>query len=133
MASSGCPGSPAELTTRSPRLRPLFARRPRSRLLRAIRRLLLAAVAVVVPLWVGLDIYLFAVPRLDHPTHTDAVIVLAGDRTPRLDRGLELIRQGVARTLVISDGHDPRWHLANRLCDHGGNGFRVICFLPKPY
>lgn len=90
-------------------------------------------VALPVVLWVALDIYLFAAPSLDRPTHADAVIVLAGDRTPRLERGLALMRAGVARTLVISDGHDPRWPAANRLCDRGGGGFRVVCFRPAPY
>lgn len=90
-------------------------------------------VIVVVALWVALDIYLFATPSLDRPTRSDTVIVLAGDRTPRLDRGLALMRAGVARTLVISDGHDPLWPAANRLCDAGGEGFRVVCFRPDPY
>jgi uncharacterized SAM-binding protein YcdF (DUF218 family) len=96
-------------------------------------RLPLAAGLVAVALWVALDIYLFATPTLDRPTRADAVIVLAGDRVPRLHRGLGLIEAGVAKTLVISDGHDPRWPEANRLCDQGGVGFRVICFVPDPY
>ena len=98
-----------------------------------LRRLVLLVAAVPLAVWAGLDIYLFATPALDRPQHADAVIVLAGDRTPRLDRGLALIRAGVAHTLVISDGRDPLWPAANRLCAHGGEGFRVVCFLPEPY
>lgn len=98
-----------------------------------LRRLVLLVVAVPLAVWVGLDIYLFATPSLDRPQHADAVIVLAGDRKPRLDRGLELIRAGVSSTLVISDGLDPLWPAANRLCAHGGEGFRVVCVRPEPY
>lgn len=98
-----------------------------------LRRLALLVVAVPLAVWVGLDLYLFALPSLDRPQHAAAVIVLAGDRTPRLDRGLALIRAGVSRTLVISDGRDPFWPAANRLCAHGGAGFRVVCFRPEPY
>lgn len=105
----------------------------RLRGLRRFRRLLLLVLAVPLAVWVALDIYLFATPSLDRPQHADAVIVLAGDRTPRLERGLELMRAGVSRTLVISDGLDPRWPAANRLCAQGDDGFRVVCFVPEPY
>ena len=99
---------------------------------RPLRALLLLA-AVALATCVALDIYLFATPSLDRPVHADAVIVLAGDPTPRLERGLGLMRAGVAPTLVISDGHDPNWPAANRLCAHGDPGFRVVCFKPDPY
>lgn len=98
-----------------------------------LRRIVLLLVAVPLAVWVGLDIYLFATPSLDRPQHAAAVIVLAGDRKPRLDRALQLIRAGVSRTLVISDGLDPLWPTANRLCVRGGDGFRVVCFRPEPY
>ena len=98
-----------------------------------LRRLVLVLVAAPLAVWVGLDIYLFATPSLDRARQADAVIVLAGDRTPRLDRGLELMRAGVSQTLVISDGLDPLWPAANRLCAHGGDGFRVHCVRPSPY
>jgi uncharacterized SAM-binding protein YcdF (DUF218 family) len=106
---------------------------PRYEAVRRIRRLVVFPLGALLAVWIALDIYLFLTPRLDRPAHDDAVIVLAGDRTPRLDRGLTLIRAGVARTLVISDGHDPHWPAANRLCDHGLGGVRVICFRPRPY
>ena len=98
-----------------------------------LRRLVLLVVATPLTVWAGLDLYLFALPSIDRPLRADAVIVLAGDRTPRLDRGLALMRAGVARTLVISDGRDPLWPAANRLCARGGAGFRVVCFRPEPY
>lgn len=101
--------------------------------LRRLLRLAGLGVAALVLVWVALDLWLFVFPAIDRPTRADAVIVLAGDRTPRLERGLALIRAGVAQELVISDGRGPRWPAANTLCDHGGDGFRVTCFRPDPY
>ena len=103
------------------------------RLVRRPLRFVLPLAAVAAATWVALDIYLFATPSLDRPVHADAVIVLAGDPTPRLARGLGLMRAGVAPTLVISDGYDPSWPAANRLCAQGDPGFRVVCFRPAPY
>jgi uncharacterized SAM-binding protein YcdF (DUF218 family) len=105
---------------------------------RRLLRIALVGAALVVALWVALDLYLFVAPDLDKPTRADAVIVLAGDRTPRLDRGRDLMADGVAPVLVISDGLDPLWPAANRLCADGrgaraGREFRVVCFRPDPY
>jgi uncharacterized SAM-binding protein YcdF (DUF218 family) len=91
------------------------------------RNLLVAGVvtAVVVALaLVALNLRLFVYPASSTPAHADAVVVLAGGDGERLDHGLELMRQGVAPTLVASTGPD-------RLC---GNRyvFEVICFLPHP-
>ena len=58
--------------------------------------------------------------------------MLSGVRTTRLEKGLELVRAGVAPTLVISDGQARGWSEGNRLCA-GGAKFRVVCFRPSPY
>lgn len=55
--------------------------------------------------------------------------MLAGGQEHRLDEGVRLWRRGVAPTLVISDGLDPEWKRANRLCRRP----RVRCFEPDPY
>ena len=92
-------------------------------------RVLLALVLVV---WLAATAVLFMWPREDEPRQADAVIVLSGARKTRLAKGLELVRAGVAPTLVISDGAAPGWKEANRLCA-GGTAFRVVCFRPSPY
>jgi uncharacterized SAM-binding protein YcdF (DUF218 family) len=56
-------------------------------------------------------------------------VVLSGGRVERLAEGVRLWRQGVARTLAISDGRAEGWDEANRLCDRP----RVLCFKPDPY
>ena len=75
---------------------------------------------------------LFGFPSEHVPAHADAVVVLAGGKKERLRRGLELMHRNVAPVLVISDGWDPTWPAANRLCA-GRTSFRVICFRASPY
>jgi uncharacterized SAM-binding protein YcdF (DUF218 family) len=91
-----------------------------------------AALAVVVIVWLAATAFLFVWPDQDEPRRADAVVVLSGARKTRLAKGLELVREGVAPTLVISDGTAPGWKEANRLCN-GGSPFRVVCFRPRPY
>ncbi len=78
------------------------------------------------------SVRLFLWPHEDAPKRADAVIVLAGSRGPRLEKGLELMASRVAPTLVISDAPAPGWPEANHLCRRGAS-FRVICFKPDPY
>jgi uncharacterized SAM-binding protein YcdF (DUF218 family) len=69
-------------------------------------------------------------PDTDTPSRgADAVVVLSGGRGHRLAEGRRLIAEGISDTLVISDGLDPRWVEARRLC----RGNHAICFTPEPY
>lgn len=84
----------------------------------------LAALAVTsVPLFILYDD--------DRVAKADAVLVLAGENQ-RLPIALELVERGVAPVLVISDGLDPRWTQANRLCRFGDPA-RIVCLRPEPY
>jgi uncharacterized SAM-binding protein YcdF (DUF218 family) len=97
-------------------------------------RILLGIGAGLLVVWLVACAFVFVWPDEDEPASSDAVVVLAGGKKERLAEGLELIRRGVSRTLVISDGNDPNWPEANRLCNGGGAvGFRVVCFRPDPY
>ena len=96
-----------------------------------MRRARALAVLVVVA-WVAATAVLFVWPRQDEPRRADAVVVLSGGREARLAKGLELMRERVAPTLVLSDGNAPGWVEGNRLCG-GGSRFAVVCFRPRPY
>jgi uncharacterized SAM-binding protein YcdF (DUF218 family) len=89
-------------------------------------------IAVVVA-FLGLSARLFVFPDTDKPVSADAVVVLAGARKPRLNKGLELMRKGVAPTLVISDAPVFGWPEADRLCPPNRAEFKVICFRAKSY
>jgi uncharacterized SAM-binding protein YcdF (DUF218 family) len=93
-----------------------------------IRVVLLAAFLA----FIGLSAKLFIWPVEDSPRRADAVVVLSGSKA-RLPKALALMRRRVAPTLVISDGLDPEWPAANRLCRRGSMRFRVVCFKPDPY
>ncbi|HEX5586476.1 MAG TPA: YdcF family protein [Acidimicrobiia bacterium] len=91
----------------------------------ARRTVVVVILLVLVPvLVVGVSLRLFVWPRTDHVEPADAVVVLAGGDGERLNRGLELMGQGVAPTLVLSFG-------PNRLCNFV-QPFPVVCFAPSP-
>lgn len=78
--------------------------------------------------------YMFIFPRTDPPGHADAVVVLSGGHNWRLDPALELMRRGVAPTLVISAvALDPNWTKAHRICRDGLPDKKVLCPIPDPY
>jgi uncharacterized SAM-binding protein YcdF (DUF218 family) len=90
---------------------------------------ILLAVAIVV--LAGLTARLFVWPSTDPVQRSDAVVVLAGGRGERLHKARALVSQGIASTLVISNGRSGGWREANRLCDTP-QAFDVVCFTPKP-
>jgi uncharacterized SAM-binding protein YcdF (DUF218 family) len=96
------------------------------------RRIVVVVVGVLLAAWIVATVRIVFLPVEDDPGKADAVVVLSGSKHERLDRGLELVREGVAPTLVISGGFDPRQPAANRLCREGGDGFTVACFTPDP-
>jgi uncharacterized SAM-binding protein YcdF (DUF218 family) len=78
---------------------------------------------------------LFIDPQIDPVRRSDAVVVIAGGPL-RLKKGIELVKQGIAPLLIVSNPHGG-WAYkeeAPHLCDGLGphTPFRVICFQPKP-
>ncbi len=99
----------------------------RKQLWLAILLLLVAALVAATARWI-------VWPKTDAaPAHADAVVVLGGGGSERLDEGLKLVDNGVSQVLVISDGNRPGWQRANELCTKGDPGFAVVCFEPKPH
>ena len=96
-----------------------------------MRRLLLLIALVLVAALAVASVPLFILYDDDEVTRADAVMVLAGEKR-RLPVGLELVERGVAPLLVISDGLDPRWTQANRLCRFGDPA-KIVCVRPDPY
>jgi uncharacterized SAM-binding protein YcdF (DUF218 family) len=96
-----------------------------------VRRPLLAIAFVLAAALAVASVPLFILYDDDKVATADAVIVLAG-QPARLAGALELVERGVAPVLVISDGLDPRWTQANRLCRFG-DPRRIVCLRPDPY
>jgi uncharacterized SAM-binding protein YcdF (DUF218 family) len=95
-----------------------------------VRPLLLIALTALAALAV-VSVPLFILYDDDRVAKADAVMVLAGDKR-RLPIALDLVERGTAPLLVISDGLDPRWTRANRLCRFGDPA-RIVCVRPEPY
>lgn len=94
------------------------------------RPLLLIALTALAALALA-SVPLFILYDDDRVAKSDAVMVLAGEKR-RLSVALELVERGVAPVLVISDGFDPRWTRANRLCRFGDPA-RIVCVRPEPF
>ena len=99
--------------------RPPTTRTRRTLLVTAIVLAGLLAVTVI-----AVNLRLFVWPASSTPAHADAVVVLAGGDGERLERGIDLVEQGVASNLVLSTGPD-------RICGTQ-HPFTVYCFLPHP-
>lgn len=85
--------------------------------------------ALVALLTLARSLALFLLPITDTPDRADAVVVLSGDHGERLARGLQLMKMGVAPTLVL-DG-TPDMVQVLELC-RGGQPFEVVCLRPEP-
>jgi DUF218 domain len=87
-------------------------------------------VAVLAGLW-GIAAGVLVQAPTDPVQPADALVVFAGGRGERLSKAVALLQQGAAPVLVISNGRDPRWPAANRLCA-SRQRFEVVCPRPDP-
>lgn len=85
--------------------------------------------AALVAAWLVACAVLFLRPAEDAPGRVDAVVVLAGDSDRRVPRGRELVRAGVAGTLVLSREPSEKWARWRPLCREPA----VVCFDADPY
>ena len=90
-----------------------------------------ALAALFLGAWLVAAAVLFVHPREDGAGTADAVVVLAGSHS-RLEPGVRLVARGAAPLLVISDGNEPGWTRANRLCAGRGE-VRTLCVDPRPF
>jgi uncharacterized SAM-binding protein YcdF (DUF218 family) len=79
---------------------------------------------------VGISGYLlFTNARVDPMEHADAIIVLGGEHDGREDYGVQLAREGWARTVVISNPYPSNDPVMRHVCQYGGD-VEVICRRP---
>ncbi|MCA0436038.1 MAG: YdcF family protein [Austwickia sp.] len=106
--------------------RPAGGRRPPRR--RRIARIAGAVVAVFVVL-TGVFTTLTLLPQADEPASSDAVLVLGPPTPARMSLGERLVREGRARTLVVSQAN-PTFPLVDQCARP--QTYPVICFVPDP-
>lgn len=94
---------------------------------------LLIAVGIVIGAFVVATFPLFIYPKVDPVRPSDAVVVIAGGPL-RMQRALELVDQGTAPLLLISDprGRWPYGSFSRHVCKPKKRKYQVICFDPKP-
>jgi uncharacterized SAM-binding protein YcdF (DUF218 family) len=102
-----------------------------------VSRLPILVLAVLVGAWLVACAVLFVWPSAaSSPGRADAVVVLSGGRSSRLDPALALMRRGVAPVLVLSSpSRDKKWPTARKICRAPAHAYayRVICFEASPY
>jgi uncharacterized SAM-binding protein YcdF (DUF218 family) len=97
-----------------------------------VRRWILVALLLVVALGVP-SVPLFVLKSDDDlPADADAVVVLAGSES-RLPVALDLMDEGAAPVLVVSDPEGKRDDDRRDLCAAGVDDYELICELPEPY
>jgi uncharacterized SAM-binding protein YcdF (DUF218 family) len=100
-----------------------------------LRKLVVLGTSVVVALPVVLGIvgyFLFTRADMDPLRPADAIVVLGGEHDGREAYGLQLAREGIANTVVLSDPYGSQDTLMDGACAAGTRTIRVICFSPEP-
>lgn len=127
---------------RSPRRR-RFVRRRRPRLRTVLS--LVVALVVFVAAYASVGYQLFYREHSDALRKVDAIVVLGGEHDGREDYGLQLAREGYAKTVLISNPYMTNsglkrfvgekaesQALMQRVCSSGTADIEVICFAPDP-
>lgn len=82
--------------------------------------------------WLLGGFFVIVHPKVDHPRHADAIVVLGPPGADgRTETALKLIDEGVAATLVVSVPSGTPGP-ATRLCTTPRRGVTVTCFRPDP-
>lgn len=100
-------------------------RRPR------VRRLAVAVCVLLIGAMIG-GIPVYVRPQLDPLRHADAILVIGGFGEERYRLGVDLMLDGWAPNLVVSNpvGAGDVW--ARNFCSSPPNGVNVYCFVPDP-
>ncbi|MFY2788796.1 YdcF family protein [Rhodococcus sp. MALMAid1271] len=91
------------------------------------------AIPVVMVSVVGIGGYIaFTKARIDPLTTADAIVVLGGEHDGREAYGISLARQGVAKTVVLSDPYRSGDPTMKKYCAASTSQYEVLCIPPVP-
>lgn len=97
-----------------------------------IFRVSVGGVALVMALSALVGVVLFKNAPVDSLRRADAVIVLGGEHDGREDYGLQLVRDGFADVLLLSDPYPPGDPTMRRLCSAQADAIEIVCQRPMP-
>jgi uncharacterized SAM-binding protein YcdF (DUF218 family) len=101
---------------------------------RARRILLISGISLLALLvgWLTFGWLVIGNPKVDHPTHADAIVILGSpENQARIEVAEGLLDAHVASQLVISLNAPNERH-AYHVCTHPPAGVTVTCFQPHP-
>jgi uncharacterized SAM-binding protein YcdF (DUF218 family) len=101
---------------------------------RGKRALLISGISLLVLFvaWFTFAWLVIGNPKVDHPKHADAIIILGSpENNARIEAAQRLLDQHVSNQLVISLNSPLQRHAAH-LCTHPPAGITVTCFQPNP-
>lgn len=91
-----------------------------------------AALAVILLVIGVTGLIVFTNATEDPLRRADAVIVLGGEHDGREEYGLELVRDGVAPVLVMSDPYPAEDEFMREMCQTAVPDVEVLCLKPEP-
>jgi uncharacterized SAM-binding protein YcdF (DUF218 family) len=93
----------------------------------------LAAVLVLLVVWLVGGYFVVVHPKVEKPTHADAIVVLGSvHQNGRLVKGDELADSGLADNLVLSVGASDTKAMKTYACNRPIPHVKVYCFTPDP-
>lgn len=101
---------------------------------RGKRIVLISGISLLVLLitWLTFCWLVIGNPKVDHPKHADAVVILGSpENNGRIEVAEHLLDEHVSSQLVISLNSPNQAH-AYRVCTHPPAGVTVTCFQPHP-
>jgi uncharacterized SAM-binding protein YcdF (DUF218 family) len=100
---------------------------------RVVGRVVALVLVTAAAVWACWAYAVIQTPRVDRPAPVDAVLVLGGlDGSARTARALEMVRDGLTDTVVLSMPVGSTDTLAQRTCSEPPAGVDVLCFRPDP-
>lgn len=90
------------------------------------------AVVVLLLLVAAVGTVVFRYAPQDDLRKADAVFVLGGEHDGREDYGFQLVRDGVAPVLVLSNPYRSSDPVMKKACNRRPPGVEVLCVPPKP-
>jgi len=92
----------------------------------------MSALVLFIAIMGGAGFFVYTKSRVDKVKPVDAIVVLGGGHDGREQYGIELARQGVSRSVVLSNPYSRRDTRMAKFCATKDPRFTVTCIPPVP-